>query len=260
MEASESIARYYDATALAYRELWAPLLEPAGVRLLRQLPLRNARQVVDIGTGVGTLLPHLRLAAAHADLVGVDRSAGMIELAPKDFRVMVADVLNLPLPTGAFDVAVLAFMLFHIPDPVAALREVHRVLGPGGTAGLATWGADPSFAAGDVWDEVLDAHGAPPDAVASSRALLDTPEKLRGVLEAAGFRVVSVHAEPWVQPMSVDQIVALRTRLGVPGRRLAQLDAPARDACIQTARQRLLELEADELVDHDEVIYAIATA
>jgi SAM-dependent methyltransferase len=173
---------------------------------------------------------------------------------------MVADILDLPLPTGAFDVAVLAFMLFHVPDPVAALREVRRVLAPGGTAGLATWGTDPSFAAGDVWNEVLNEHDAPVDAVTSSRALLDTPHNLRGILEAAGFRVVSVHAEPWVQAMTVDQIVALRTRLGVPGRRLAQLDAPARDACIQTARQRLLDLEADDLVDHDEVIYATATA
>jgi len=165
----------------------------------------------------------------------------------------------LPLPTGELDVAVLAFMLFHALDPLAALGEVRRVLAPGGTMGLTTWGAAPNFVAGDVWNEELEKHAAPPDSVPSSRALLDTAEKLREVLETARFRVVSLHVEPWRQPMTVNQIVALRSRLGVPGRRLAQLDAPTRDACVRRARQRLLELDADALTDHDDVIYAIAT-
>jgi SAM-dependent methyltransferase len=183
----------------------------------------------------------------------------MLALAPRDFALAVTDVLNLPLTTGAFDVAVLCFMLFHVPDPVAALREVGRVLTPDGVVGLTTWGAAPSFHAEDVWNEELDAHGAPPDPAESTRALMDTPEKITGLLESAGFRVVSLHVEPWRQPMTVEQVVALRTSLGAPGRRLANLDPPARDACVHRARQRLRELDADSLTDHDDVIYATAT-
>jgi SAM-dependent methyltransferase len=183
----------------------------------------------------------------------------MLALAPRDFSLAVIDVLNLPLTSGAVDVAVLCFMLFHVPDPVAALREVRRVLVADGVIGLTTWGAAPSFPAGDVWNEELDAHGAPPDPAQSTRTLMDTPEKVTGLLESAGFRVVSLGLEPWRQPMTVEQIVALRTSLGVPGRRLAILDAEARAACIGRARQRLRELDADTLTDHDDVIYATAT-
>lgn len=257
--ASERVASYYSTTAAAYRDLWAPLLEPAGLRLLRDLPLRDARRVVDIGTGVGTLLPHLQRAARHAVIVGLDRSSGMVALASRDFPLAVADALSLPLTTGTFDVAVLAFMLFHVPDPVAALREVRRVLAPGGVFGLTTWGAAPSFPAEDVWNEELDAQGAPPDPAQSTRGLMDTPEKVNGLLESAGFRTVSLRVEPWRQPMTVEQVVALRTSLGAPGRRMATLDSQARDACVRRARQRLLDLDATALTDRDDVIYATAT-
>ena len=256
---SAGIAACYTATAVGYRDLWAPILEPASVRLLDYLPLRAARNVVDVGTGVGNLLPHLQGAAPQARIVGVDRSLGMVALAPHGWPLVVADAVALPLATGAYDVAVLAFMLFHLPDPIAALREVRRVLRGGGTIGLSTWGVKSSFRPDEIWDEELDAYGAPLDPPLSGRGLTDTAAKVSGLLEEAGFHGPVVQAEPWHRPMTVDQIVALRSTLGAPGRRLAALAAETRDACVARGRGRLLELDPEALVDRDEVIYAWAT-
>jgi SAM-dependent methyltransferase len=253
------IGDYYTANADAYRDLWAPVLEPASVRLLAYLPLAASRSVVDVGTGVGNLLPHLQRAAPNAWIVGVDRSLGMLALAPTQWPLAVADVLALPLVTGVFDIAVLAFMLFHVPDPVAALREVRRVLQANGTIGLSTWGVASSCRANEIWDEGLQEHGAPPDPALSSRGLTDTKEKIAGLLEEAGFHAPSVDVQPWRLALTVGQFVALKTTLGAPGRRLAVLSPEAREACISRGRQRLSKLDPDNLVDRDEVIYARAT-
>jgi hypothetical protein len=115
-----------------------------------------------------------------------------------------------------------------------------------------------AFLPDDVWTDELDAHEAPPDAVASNRSMMDSPEKLTALLDEAGFGVEAIHREPFEQTYNVEELIALKSSLGVTARRLARLDQQNRRHCLVRVRQRLEALDADALIDRDEVIFAIA--
>ena len=110
-------------------------------RLLSLVPEKGT--VVEIGLGTGGLLP--ALAAKAAKVIGVDHSPAMLEearrrlalagLAGIDLRL--GEMTHLPLPDNGADCAVLNMVLHHAADPAAVLREIRRVLVPGGVLVLA---------------------------------------------------------------------------------------------------------------------------
>jgi len=252
-------AERYSEDAAAYREHWAPLLRDLGARLLDGLPLDKARRVLDLGAGVGFLLPEVRARAPRATVVGADRAPGMISLAPREYPRLVADASRLGLSDGAFDVVTMAFMLFHLPDPATGLAEVRRVLGPGGALGVSTWGQDGPFEAFDVWIEELDRHEAEADnPVPANHDLMDTEAKLAGLLGDAGFEVETTATVPVDDQADLEEFVARRLRLGHPKRRLDALDAETRAKCIAGARARLERLDAEAFVDRTPAVMAWA--
>jgi ubiquinone/menaquinone biosynthesis C-methylase UbiE len=131
-ESGLRIARHYSSEAEAYRDLWAPVLVDLARWLLDELPLEHARRVLDLGCGVGALLPHLHKVAPRALIVGLDRTEAMVALGPQDSPLLVGDAAELPFADGSFDAVVMAFMLFHLPRPIAGLAEAWRVLKPAG--------------------------------------------------------------------------------------------------------------------------------
>ena len=92
----------------------------------------HPRRVLEVGGGEGELAERV-LKELGAEVVGVDQSDGMVEIQrSKGIDARVGDVQALPFDDEEFDVAVAAWMLYHVPDLDLGLAELARVLKPGG--------------------------------------------------------------------------------------------------------------------------------
>lgn len=111
--------------------------------------------VVDLGCSTGYLLEDLRERYPETALIGVDLVAAGLSKAhsfvPSALLVR-ADVTELPLRDGSVDVVVSANLLEHVPDDEQALREITRVLRPGGVAALIVPGGRSTY---DYYDRFL---------------------------------------------------------------------------------------------------------
>jgi SAM-dependent methyltransferase len=252
----------YSPIAVDYQEVWAPLLRPYGVRLLDALKLAGARRILDLGCGVGELLGEIEARAPGAVTMGADLTEAMLRRAPARFPRVAMDCTRPALAVGSFDVVVSAFMLFHVPEPSAALRCVFDLVRPGGGVGFAVWGKGEDLPGVEVWTEELDAYGAEPDPTAAGPAdgeeKVNSPAKLGGLLAEVGFLAVETEAIPWEQSWDIDAFMGWRTRMGASRRRLQTLSPATREACIARVRERVQALPAGALIDRDEVILATA--
>jgi SAM-dependent methyltransferase len=90
------------------------------------------RRVLEVGGGEGELAARIKNELG-VEVVGIDQSEAMVaEQRAKGIHARVGNVQQLPFADGEFDVAVAAWMLYHVPDLERGLAELARVLKPGG--------------------------------------------------------------------------------------------------------------------------------
>lgn len=147
-EYRQRVQKHYDGPAGAMLS-WASLVslhEPLAGRLFRRrkFDLTGCRQILDVGAGAGQLLRHLlRFSDANAEIVCFDLSHAMLgrartRLRSNRPRPVVSDMARLPFPDGTFDCVTCGWVLEYLPDPGPGLRELARVLQPGGKLLLLT--------------------------------------------------------------------------------------------------------------------------
>lgn len=193
--AEVSYRQYSDSAAQNYERYFVPSIAiPVSGDLLDAAALEPGERVLDVacGTGVVTRLAAERVGA-EGRVVGTDVAGDMIEVgrstpAPGGAEIewREADAASLPLPDDSFDVVLCQMGLPFFEDKVAALREMRRVLAPGGRLALNTPGAiQRPF---EVMDEALVRHISP-DLGGFVRVVfsLHDPEEVGGLLREAGF-------------------------------------------------------------------------
>jgi ubiquinone/menaquinone biosynthesis C-methylase UbiE len=106
--------------------------------------LRPGMRLLDVGCGPGSITLDLAEIVAPGELVGIDFQEPQVvrarELAASrniaTARFEVGDAYALPFPDASFDAVFAHTLLNHLRDPLRALREMHRVLRPGGVCGV----------------------------------------------------------------------------------------------------------------------------
>jgi ubiquinone/menaquinone biosynthesis C-methylase UbiE len=161
-----------------------------------QLPLDTARSVLALGCGTGVEVRALRRRTA-ADIVGVDHSPALIAAAEhltaneglaEGVRYLVSDAHRLDLADDNFDVVLLHTLLSHVDDPLQVLREVRRVVRPGGTVAVFDGDyASLTFAYPDPERARLIEEMLLRAVVANPRVMRDLPRLLR----EAGLELLS---------------------------------------------------------------------
>jgi len=205
-EEEQAQARRFDEWAAGYDRWWAPVLAPSAHRLLDQLaPVieAGAVDVLDIGVGTGNLTrpalarwPHIRVTGLDASREMVGTVEALIAETADDHRDRFTGTVSfagdMPYADGSFDVAMSSFVLQLVPSRAKVLREVRRVLRPGGRFAYVTWLVDKrAFKPDRIFDGLLDEFGFDDEEDRPRTGDIPSVERAIGELRRAGFRDVS---------------------------------------------------------------------
>jgi sarcosine/dimethylglycine N-methyltransferase len=209
----------------------------ANDRLAERAALKAGSRVADFCAGLGG--PARYYAKVYgADVTGVDltpdRVSGAAELTrlvglQDQVRVLQGDVTAAPLADGSLDAVVSQEALLHVPDKGHAIREAFRILRPGGRLAftdLVRHGELPEEDATLLWEGM-------------AMQTLQDPAGYRGLMEAAGFRIVSIEdlTSEW------GPILTERLNMYLQMRREAEAaGTPAGDDAFYRAYVRFVEL------------------
>ncbi len=261
----------YDRIAAGYERWWAPVLAPSAVALLDRLDATiagtGARDLIDVGVGTGNLALAALRRWPTVRVTGIDASREMIEtvgtIADHDFDhgrdrfdTRVATAAELPFDDASFDVAMSSFVLQLVPNRSKALREIRRVLRPGGTLGYVTWLADrSSFPPDRVFDGLLADFGFEDEPGDGRNGDVPSVAAAIGELRRAGFRDVHAEGAGLAHAFTVESYISFLVEFDEEST-FAEMDRAERHRFLRRLREGLMALPADDLVFRAPIVYA----
>ncbi len=243
-----------------YDRAWSPVILPPAASVVNTLDLARAEYVLDVGAGTGALTGVIAAAAPDATIVSIDPAPEMLAFAVEQRGVTAAqaDAMALPIQAGFVDVALIAYVLFMLPDPHAGLLEARRVLRPRGQVGTVTWANESPAVAAKVWDTTLDDLGVPAMPAHSNHGGLETTEAMAARLVDAGLRPLHVWYEHVEHNFAPEMFWRLRTEHGTNFVRLAALDDRKRQHVLDALAQRLAPLDTTDYTFQGTLVCAVA--
>jgi SAM-dependent methyltransferase len=243
---SEALARDYERISVG-RQF------QSGKRLVQALGVRAGERVIDVGCGTGLLAEHIAgIVGPAGHVLGIDPLPLRIEIARARARANLAfEVGNAndlsAIASASFDVACLNAVLHWLPEKAGPLRELARVLRPGGRIGIAGGAKEQRSPLRGILGRVL---AEPPfDAWPRPRAELSSrvdQHELRTLLEGAGFAVKSIdlYDSPYVH--ASPEAVVRYSEASSFGNLLAHLPRELRPAAREALARELAPLAAPD--------------
>ena len=213
---------------------------------------RQGAAVVDVGCGAGaTILELAGHVGSSGRIVGIDVSEPMLAVAAgrvasqgiAHASVLLADAATHPFERGTFDLAFSRFGVMFFADPVAAFTNIRTALVAGGRLAFACWqplAANPWFTVPVGALKPLLPPAPPADPWAPGPFAFADPDRVRGILTAAGFEDVGI--ERHATSMRLGDLAAavdFVTQIGPAARLLGEADVEQRPALIAALRGAL---------------------
>jgi ubiquinone/menaquinone biosynthesis C-methylase UbiE len=256
----------YNAASDHFDDVPLGFWERYGRRTVERLRLASGSTVLDVGCGTGaSALPAAEKVAPDGRVIGVDLAEKLLALGRakathqglQNIEFRVGDMENLGFPDDHFDAVVSVFSIFFVPNMERQIRELWRMVRPGGQIAITTWG--PNFAE-PLYGKWLEAvKRVRPDLSSGFRPWdrITTPEALRQLLRDGGLPEAEIIPENGSQTLRSPEdwwTIVLGSGLRWTVDQLeAELARQVREDNLQWARENGIESVQMN------VIYAVAT-
>lgn len=237
-----------------------------GRQTVERIDLRPGESVLDVCSGSGgSALPAAEQVGPHGKVVAADLAERLIALAEAKARAQkleniefrVDDMLALGYPDHSFDAVVCVFGIFFVPDMNKAVRELWRMVKPGGRLAITTWGPNLFEPANGAFWEAIEGERPDLHRAFNPWERISEPDGLRRMLSEAGVQNVDILAESGTHPLhEPEDWWKIAMGSGYRGT-LEQLDIDTFKRVRQDNLSRLFEERVTAIETN--VIYAIAT-